>query len=65
MLGDVDYVYQRIDGMTQDERRALIRAVVERVTLHPRRPGTKRLEPQSVTVKIRTPGSAHALPAAD
>ncbi|MGY1693575.1 recombinase family protein [Geodermatophilus sp. SYSU D00814] len=59
MLGDADYVHEQIENMTQDERRALIRAIVERVSLHPRPKGTKQLSPECVKVEIRPAGSIH------
>jgi site-specific DNA recombinase len=60
ILGDVDYVHQQIDAMTQDERRALVRAVVERVELFPRPKGTKRMLPESVRITLRTAAEVRA-----
>jgi hypothetical protein len=60
MLGDVNYVYEQIEGMTQDERRALVRAVVERVALFPRPKGVKRMIPESVRVTLRAAAEGRA-----
>ncbi|MGY1633802.1 recombinase family protein [Geodermatophilus sp. SYSU D01186] len=54
VLGDVEYVYQQIDSMSPNEQRALVRAVVEQVTLHPRPKGTKNLTRECVVVKLRS-----------
>jgi DNA invertase Pin-like site-specific DNA recombinase len=62
VLGDLDYVYEQIEAMSQKEQRALVRAVVERVTLHPRPKGTKRLTPECVTITLRAAGDIRQHP---
>jgi site-specific DNA recombinase len=60
MLGDVEYVHEQIENMSQTDQRALVRAVVERVELFPRPKGVKRMIPESVKITLRSAAEVRA-----